>query len=514
MAASPLWDVREEPWVLVRAAGGSRMVGLRELFVRAHEISDIAVPVPPAASGLLRILVVMAARIAGLADPVEERGAVEWLDDRDVVLEAGRFDPSAVGAYFDREDLAGRFFVFGSERPFLQDASLAEQCGKKSGLNKIVFGRAAGNNPVWWGPACDVSPSVLPVPEALWHLIAQHYYGPSGRCTARTVDGKSEANSLAGPLRKSLSFHPVGQNLFETLVMGIPRPQETDTEVADAAPWEETHAPDPRRGLCPVTWPGRLLSGRSRHAMLLVPSPDGQGVVDAYQTWASRHTPLEATDPYVITETSQQGNRYAREAREDRALWRDLDALLLKSSQVAGRSRPLICDDLVELPSALRRRVRLRAYGFVQDGQQGDKTWFAATSPPVLEWLEEQDGSRARRIAACRESAEQHSRILEFAAKLAWAESVSPPLDEGEKARIDPKAPGPWRQAALLAYWPQAEKTFWRLIEGQEDPRTAFVSVAEEALRAGVGRAERGWKQARAISHARAVLHKQSKELQ
>ncbi|MGI5346645.1 type I-E CRISPR-associated protein Cse1/CasA [Streptomyces sp. CA-250714] len=509
---SPFWDVREEPWVLVRTADGTQMVGLRELFVRAHEIVELAIPVPPAASGLLRILVVMAARIAGLADPEEDREAVEWLKDRNAALAAEAFDQEAVNGYFEREDLADRFFVFGGQRPFLQDALLAQQCAKTSGTNKIVFGRAAGNNPVWWGPSSDVASSALSVPEALWHVIAQHYYGPSGRCTARTVAGKSDANTTAGPLRKTVSFHPVGRNLFETLLLGIPRPRDTDEEVPDAAPWEEAQAPDPQRGLPPVTWPGRLLAGRSRHAMLLVPSEDGQGVRDAYQTWASRQAPLETVDPYVITDTSQQGSRYAREARADRALWRDLDALLLKSDRTAGTSRPLICDDLAVVPARLRPHVRVRAYGFVQDGQQVDRAWFSATSPPLLDWLEEQDLSKARRIAACRECVERHSRLLEFAAMLAWAESVSPPPEEGKQVKIDRKNPGPWRQLALTEYWPRAETAFWDLLRTEKDPRGVFVQVAAEALRAAVGGAERGWKQARAISHALAVLHKQSKE--
>ena len=67
----PSFDLRDRPWIPVRyvhGASGPPMTGLAGLFLRAHEIADITVPVPPAASGLWRILYLIAARISGLGD--------------------------------------------------------------------------------------------------------------------------------------------------------------------------------------------------------------------------------------------------------------------------------------------------------------------------------------------------------------------------------------------------------------------------------------------------------------
>ncbi|MGW2514271.1 hypothetical protein ACWC0A_33800 [Streptomyces scopuliridis] len=71
------------------------------------------------------------------------------------------------------------------------------------------------------------------------HLIAQLYYGPSGRCTPRTVAGERFGNSMAGPLRRAMSYHPVGRTLYETLLLGIHAPAAWPQEkggLEDACP--------------------------------------------------------------------------------------------------------------------------------------------------------------------------------------------------------------------------------------------------------------------------------------
>ena len=510
MPDPPRYDLREEPWIPVRIGGLPVSLGLREVFLRAHEVEDLALPVPPAASALLRLLTVIAARITGLDDP--DLDADDWLDARKAaLLRRDGFEPDAVHGYFDRPDLADRFDLFDPLRPFLQDPALREQCSKRAGVNKLAFGRAAGNNPAWWGPFHDTDPRPLPADQGAWYLLVQHFYGPSGRCSARTVDGRTEANSTAGPLRKTISFHPLGRNLHESLLASVPRLTEDAPDTEDLCPWEEPHAPDPQREPAPLTWPGRLLTGRSRHALLLVPTADGPGVADAYLTWGTRRPALAATDPYVVMNTvrtgANAGTRYPREADPARALWRDLDALLLKSDASTGFHRPTIFQDLNDLPAELRAALRVRAYGFEQDGQQVDTSWFTAVTPPLLRWSEEQDPSAARRISVCREAAEEVANKLGLAAAVAWAEATLPPPKEGSQVKADTKKPGPWRPRAWAAYWPQAETTFWKLLEDPAaEPYRAFVRAAEQALHAAVGNAEKEQKAAKAVSHALGIL--------
>jgi CRISPR system Cascade subunit CasA len=463
----------ERPWLPVRAAGGAPApaVGLSELLFRAHEFSDIELPIPPASAQLWRMLTLLAARVTGL-DSSDDVGA--WYRARRRVLDAGAFDRSRVVAYF--ASLPGRFDLFHPERPWLQDPRLREQCAKASGVNKLAWGRTAGQNQVWLGGHHhDLAPVPLPPDEAAWHLLATLGYGPSGRCTSRTVDGRSEANSTAGPLRGTVSFHPLGRTLFESLVLNIPFDGDSDDEPGDVepAPWERKALPDPLGAPQESTGLAGTLLNQASHAVLLVPDPGGDKVVDAYVTWARRDRPVPPADPYLIHLTSKEGRRYARPADATRAVWRDLDSLLSEDSQ--DRFRPALLGHLTStthLPEELRRTLRLRAFGFDQDGQTRDRQWFTANNPAVLRWLEDSADTSEEAVAArtrirlTRRSAESLGLRLKNALTDAWKEGNSP---SGGSGRTD-TGTGPWLRRGLSRYWSEAEAEFWRIAMDTDAP--------------------------------------------
>ncbi|MYV96416.1 type I-E CRISPR-associated protein Cse1/CasA [Streptomyces sp. SID1034] len=511
------FDLREEPWIPVRVGSDSLRVGLRELFQRAHEVEDLALPIAPAASGLLRILAAMTARIAGhddvrMDDEDLAADAYDWFALRERVLAGGAFDLKAVSDYFDDERLAGRFDLFHPERPFLQDPRLLQECvdgqgrPNPSGVNKLVLGRPTGiNGAVLFGHFTDTDPVAIGAAEAAWHLIAQLYYGPSGQCTPRRITQVRAGSGDAGPLRKTVSFHPWGKNLFTTLVLAVPVPDGGDLEADDKCPWEE-ELPDPLGPPVPVTWPGRLLTGRARHAALLIPSDDGRTVTDAYLTWSTHHPARAARDPYVIFDLPRGGGEpFARPADGQRALWRDVDALLLESRPEAAR-RPLA---LEELPGSLLSSLRVRAYGFDQDGQQRDRGWYEATTPPVLQWQQEVNAPMALHIGRCHQVAEDVADRLDYAARLAWKLTTDPVADPSAKVQLDRKKPGPWASSAAAAYWPAAERLFWRLATPEHldtAPAPPFVDTALDALDTALGGARADLRTARARSRARAAL--------
>ena len=133
-----------------------------------------------------------------------------WLAKRDEESSGAEPSTRAVGDYFDR--WADRFDLFHPERPFGQDPRLRRNVPRPAGVNKLVFSRPVGQNPVWFGHFTDLDPVPVPTHEAAWHLIAQLYYGAAGRCASRTVEDTSAANSNAGPLRGALSYHPIGRH--------------------------------------------------------------------------------------------------------------------------------------------------------------------------------------------------------------------------------------------------------------------------------------------------------------
>ncbi|MFD6297741.1 type I-E CRISPR-associated protein Cse1/CasA [Streptomyces sp. NPDC060235] len=513
------FDLRDEPWIPVRLrTGASVRLGFRGLFKRAHEIADLELPVPPAAAGLLRVLAAMTGGI-GQADGVrlDDVGVAQDIDDWDAlrrrVLKQGCFDPGIVDAYFDTVVPAGRFDLFDEQRPFLQEPRLVTQCvdtkgaPNPSGVNKLVLGRPTGvNGAVLFGHFTDTAPVAVPAAEAAWHLLAQLYFGPSGQCTPRRITERRAGSGDAGPLRKSLSYFAWAPDLFTSLVLAVPSPQiEADFEAVDACPWEED-LPDPLGPLPAVTWPARLLTGRFRHALLLVPSTDRRSVTDAYITWSTHEPPPPVRDPYQILDRRTDGDFQARMADGSRALWRDIDSLLLKDSNQDVQRPP----GLEALPKKLLPVLRVRAYGFEQDGQQKDSVWFQSTTPPVLQWQEETDPQMAHHVARCHRAAEDAASRLDLAAKVAWRVAANATTDLSAKVRIDQRKPGPWASAALARYWPAAEREFWSLATPSQVGAAVeqpFVQAALAALDEAIGPVNRAdLRVARARSRARSML--------
>lgn len=482
----------------MRAGGSLEWVGLRELFLRAHEVTDLALAVPPAAAGLWRILYAMAFRISGL--DAARSTAEAWLLDRHRLLERGAgFDRRRVEEYFGPD----RFDLFHAQRPFLQDPRLRAECAKSSGVNKLVFSRPSGSNQVWFEHFDDAATVPLTAPEAAWHLIAQVYYGAAGRCTTRTVGVQSEANSTAGPLRGSVSYHPLGANLFESLLCGLCPPHDAiDADASDLAPWEREELTDPLGPPTPPSWPVGILTGRSRHAVLLMPAPDGT-VVDAYLTWAWRAPGLPATDPYLLQRLSREGAYYVPLADHTRALWRDLDALITQSSPGSDRVRPEVFDHLDGwLPESVWSALRVRAFGFDQDRQTRDTQWFTATTPPVLRLLRREETLAQARVGELRTGAEDAEGVLRAALRDAWSSSSTP--GGGARTRR-PGGFGPWVGRALAYYWPRAEQVFWQHVETPlpTAARELFGRVALDAIDHAVGDQERQVRVARAVAQAR-----------
>ncbi|NJQ14407.1 type I-E CRISPR-associated protein Cse1/CasA [Streptomyces bohaiensis] len=467
----------------VFSSGQTLRASLREVFLRAHEWEGLAIALPPAAAGVMRILYAMTARITGL-DRLPDGQVDAWLDRRYECLADGqRFDAAAVDRYFDQH--AAGLRLHDPDRPFLQDPRLAAECPKFSGVNKLVMARPAGNNQVFFGHFTDAEQVSLPSAEAVLHLISQLYYGPSGQCTPRVVDGQRFGNTSAGPLRRTLSCHPAGRSLYETLILGLPVPSATSDAEAerDLCPWEHDGRLDALRPAATAPGTRAQLTARQQHAVLLTPGAESGTVSDAVITWALRTKRPEEMDPYLIWDELKDGTRVPRYADADRALWRDLDGMILESRH-DGR-RPPVFDTLTgsQLPEPVFRKLHVVAYGFDQDGQTRDRTYFSATTPPIFRLLSEaEDGKDAALAVAAREArdaAEKAAWHLTTALRSAWREYTLPFQQDAKKDKD-----GPWPAQALAAYWPAAEARFWQLLDEGDltAPRKKFGRLALDAF--------------------------------
>lgn len=505
-----VYNLFDEPWIPVRWAPDitddrPERVGLRDLLLLSGDIAALAISDPPAHSALLRILYALTARVTKL----DEAGPGDWGMRRVKILDAGQLPRDEINTYVS--DYRHRFFLYDSEggRPWMQDARLADQCDadNTAGVNKLIVTRPAGNTHAWFRHGSDARPDLPTASEAVLNLLVWHYYGPSGRCSARKVNGVKTASATAGPLRTALSYHPEGVTLFETLLAGLVMPEQTVRREDDPCPWEWEELPDPDVSPSRPPGPCSRLTACSQHALLLVPEEDNPELVrDAYITWAYRTGRIPRDDNYLIWQISQQGNRYPRPADSRRALWRDLDALLLQEPPGSAQpERPRVFESASEVSEDLR----VRALGFEQEGQAKDIQFVDAATPPVLGLTEEEAPATAPTVGRMRQLGELYGRRLDRAVKRAWAEYTR-----------DSKASGDaWAAEAAARYWPAAEAEFWdrfrRLDRTGQVPnagfdqvaaRSAFLRLATDAYETVTDSITRTQRGAKAVSNARIEL--------
>ncbi|MEU3521363.1 type I-E CRISPR-associated protein Cse1/CasA [Streptomyces sp. NPDC006654] len=488
-------------------------VGLRTVLERSHQISALAITEPPAYSAVLRVLYALTARVCGL-DVDDDGSGRDWSERRLDIFDTGRLPADGISAYFDT--WGPRFDLLDAARPWMQDPRLAEQCDpkKSAGVNKLVPTRASGNNHAWFSHVQDAAPEPVQAGEAALSLLTWHYYGPSGRGSARTVGGQSTASMTAGPLRGALSYHPEGATLFESLLAGLLRPDPHVRRDQDRCPWEREDLPDPDAPPLVPAGPCSRLTAVSQHALLLVPDPQQPAMVsDAFITWAYRDGRLPRTDPYLIWQVSQQGNSYPRPADAGRALWRDVDALLLaEPGGTAQARRPEAFRTALEISDAALRPLAVRALGFDQDGQAKDRQFVTGLTPPVLDHAEKDNPATASAVGRLRSYGEMYGRRAEYAARRACTLYMREPKAKEADA---------WAEQASALYWPRAEEEFWARFAGLDRTaallvdagldaaaaRTAFLKIAESAydtVTAPVCHTQRG---ARAVAEARIELY-------
>lgn len=465
----PSFDLRDKPWIPVTTLHGDRdRLSLRETLHRAHDLADIAVTAPPAAAGLLRLLYVVTARITRLDRPA---GAEEWELSRSKTIEAGQLEPAAIDSYLDKHP--NGWDLFNEQQPWMQDSRLVDQAEEKS-TNRFDPTRPGDNSPVWGTHTHVGHAPPIPAEDAALLLLYHHLHGSGGAGGTRTIGSHSDQYMSAGPLRGALTHYPLGLNLLHTLLAGIPSPATAPTlEGTDVAPWETTQLPDPLAPPPPVTWPAGLLLGRSRHALLLHPDSTGQSVTSCRLTWAFKHAHPDIVDPYVILQRASTGAWYNRPASADRAVWRNIDALL---ASTPDHRRPLILTDTLTLPAHIRNTLRVRVHGVDQDRKATNRQWMTATTPPIIPLLEEFDPDAAHGAETLHNAAADIAGVLRSGLRQAYSNLAL----SGSKPRGD----GPWMARAEALFWSWAETLFWTKLNDRDftEPHRAFGRLARDVV--------------------------------
>ncbi|MDE0115188.1 MAG: type I-E CRISPR-associated protein Cse1/CasA [bacterium] len=429
------FNLVDDAWIPI---GGSE-VSLSDAFTEAHELPGWPDGEPGFAAVLLRLMAVIAYRVTGLDDETLDR--VQFAERQKQLLDEGRMSPDRVRSYLTQHH--DRFWLLNPPAglpPFAQDPSLAAV--DPHPFSKAVPSWASGNNPALGPHAdCDASPAAV----AARQLLIQRSYAAGGlpHKHPHPLHGK-DGQFVAGPLRNTMSLHPVGRTLATTLA-GHLVPLRSDGTRFGKPFWE---TPPPANPVAAHTGvPGLLdqIAGRHDKTMLLE-SGTGNAPRFVIRVGPGVARDVLHRDPYLLVDSEFA----PRKPRTGRAFWREAESLLAQDDQGKQELSAYILDWAREGPAAAIYDPF--SWTAVSHNCNKDKNlaWVASTSPDLLNLFEPVAALRVRGFLTLASEAE--GKMIKQIAKVRHAADLMPSKAKSKQAVCAP---------ARAEFWRRAERDFW-----------------------------------------------------
>lgn len=459
MTHSRGFSLVDDAWIPI----GGREVSLSEALMDAHKLPGWPDGEPGLAAVLLRLMAVIAYRVTGLDD--ENLDRAQFAERQRQLLSEGQFDAERVHAYLAQHH--DRFWLVNPPAGmtlFAQDTSLED--ASPHPVAKAVNSWASGNNPAL-GPHSECA--AIPASTAARQLLMQRSYASGGlpdkhRHPRHGRDGKF----VAGPLRRTVSLHPVGATLAVTL-LGHLVPRPSDGSGFGRPFWE---APPPMNPVAAHTGiPGLLeqIAGRPDKTMLL--TGDMQGSVCGFVARVGPGVDREGLhrDPYLLVDAEREPLK----PRAGRAFWREAESLLAQDDQGRRKLSAQVLDWAGgEYGGSL---YAPRMYSWAAISHNGDKSkeleWRSSTSPDLISLFDPGTALRVRGFLALASEAEE--KMVKQVAKAKHAADLMPPRSQDRAAVYAP---------ARAEFWRRAERDFWDTAAGRLQIETYTNRLRSHAL--------------------------------
>lgn len=370
MTPIPAFNLVDEPWIKVRHLNGEvREMSLGELFGAAPNLRGLAGELATQDIAILRLLeAVILGSVRTAVPRHSDEGQALWAE----WWRAGQF-PHEVQSYLERH--RDRFYLLGTEAPFLQVAGLHTEKGGASGLIKLIADVPDGH--AYFTTRAGRELKSLSFGEAARWLVHCHAFDPAGIKTGAVGDSRVKPGSgrgysmgypaWAGNLGIVIAE---GENLFQTLMLNCPLTlvgDANDMPVWERAPLEACVAEDHPIPLGPadlMTWPSRRVRLHEKDGRIVdVQISNGDRLGPQNQLV---HESMSAWRKSAAQSKSAGGDVYMPVLHSsERRIWQGLAGLLLsvpgesQSAWVVKWLGELRYQEL--LPDA--QKVRLRAVG-------------------------------------------------------------------------------------------------------------------------------------------------------
>lgn len=301
----PDYNLLDEGWIPVLLTdGGVERLGIRDVFLRANDIADLACELPTQSIAIQRVLEAICYRVV----PLEDK------DDWKELWRQG-LPTDEILAYLER--WRDRFYLFGGRHPFMQGPDLQTSKGTESGLEKIIADIPNGEPffTVRHGRAVDCISSGE---AAIWLLHAQAY-DPSGIRSGMADDDQTKGGK----------GYPIGPAWCgQTAMVWLRGASLEETLMLNLVPADSGHlqgpAPDSPEAAC--TWESSEIETGLRRDYSREGDPEPNGIgIPRLLTWHSRRIRLVGDRRGVTGVVLAQGDKLGPQQMqrfEPMSLWR------------------------------------------------------------------------------------------------------------------------------------------------------------------------------------------------
>ena len=341
------YSVLTEPVIPVLWPDGtSSAVGIREAFLRAHEIRDIQGEIPLERYALLRLLIAFA------MDMLHPKTSY----DRQDLLDEGQFDQAVFDQYVSMCEQDGpRFDLFDPDHPFMQskyDENLDAKAEKP--VASIVHSLPSGNNHVFIDHRAANGHS-LSFSRAFIAMLASYLFCVSGTAGPSSVNNTPPVYAVM-----------IGNSLFETIIVNMLSEKEVGPLPYGCGnvPWRKGRNVLPKEPVANVS----LLEGLTWMPRRITLLPDESGAVRRVCCQAGLDFKGNDlwNDPHVPKFKKKDETYGTVKPELARSLWRDAGTLMYDhDGKTVRQPQALRCLTNIFDEDEIPLQISVRAVGLI-----------------------------------------------------------------------------------------------------------------------------------------------------
>lgn len=467
------FNLVDKPWITCADDSGTRLLGIRDLLVQAHELREIRHQNPLAVAALLRVLLAVVHRTVG-----GPRNHPEWI----ALYKSGQLPQEKIDDYF--KVWRPKFDLFSDEAPFYQTPGLkmvdqSNNPKKPASISLMMVERASGNNKTLFDHTTDDTAVYLTPAEAAHVLATAQMFSLGGLYKKNTnLFGYHERWENA-TMVDGIFIALTGNSLFETLMLNLliyNDDQPIPNTSADCPVWERND-----RGLAiskrdqAIAPKGYLdyLTCKCRH-LLLVPQQKNGVVVVGQIHAAPGEIFINFPHPSFMSKTGKKGTWHPP-LNVDRLLWRDSTALF--AFDTGTDNRPMAFRQV----SNIKKGVVSRPSRYVcmaialAHKDANPLVWRKESLNVPVALLEDEELTPL--LIGGMNRAEEVAKILDGAVKT-FIRNALPPNSKDVKDKAD-------SSGAMRVFWDRLERHFYRFLaeieQGDKSLYAWYENIASTA---------------------------------